>query len=189
MKKLGLVGAFVLVVLGCGCGGGGDDAGGGGAKNPNDVKTTGGTPAAITAFTKRDDSLTVDQIGPSDGALKPDGKMDAAFDVTIRGPVISVLIDSADDDKWQWDTYTKTDDIPAGMKAFAAGGAFTGQVGVFEADKVLNKDDGSFALADGNEHKLVVYVSDTGAFVAGAKFKIYAETPDHKIVEGPVVTY
>ena len=180
-----VLGMLGIVLMACG---GGDDTGGG-AKNPNDVKTTSGQPAALTGFAKRDDTLKVDKIGPSDGALKPDGKMDASFDVTVRGPVISLLIDSADDDKWQWDTYTKVNDVPAAMHAFAPGGALTGQIGIFEGDKLLNKEDGSFALTDNAEHKLTVYVSDTGAFVAGAKFKVYAETPDHKIVEGPVVVY
>ena len=179
-----------VVILGMGlaaCGGGGDESGG--TKTPNDVKTTAGQPAAITQFVKRDDSLKVDKVGPSDGALTPDGKMDAAFDVTIRGPVISVLVDSADDDKWQWDTYTKVNDVPASMKAFAAGGAFTGQVAVFENGKVLNNPDGSVEIKDNVEHHVVVYIADTGAFVAGAAFKIYAEGADHKIVEGPVLKY
>lgn len=188
MKKglalLGWIGVGLVTLIGCG---GGD--GGGGTKTPNDVKTTSGSQAAISAFAKRDDSGKVDKIGPSDGNLKPDGKMDVTFDLTIKGPVIAILVDSADDDKWQWDTYTKLNDIPADMKAFAPGGALTGAIGVYEGDKLLNNEDGSFGLKDDAEHKLTIYIADTGAFVAGAKFKVYAETADHKVLQGPTVTF
>lgn len=166
---------------------GGDDTAGG-AKNPSDVKTTAATPAAITAFAKRDDSQKVDKIGVM-ASFKPDGKNDAAFDVTVKGPLIALLIDAADDSTWQWDTYTGTNDIPAAMKPFAPGGSQTGDLGIFEGDKLLNAADGSFKLDDDKEHKLTIYIVDTGAFSAGAKFKILGETPDHKVIEGPTITY
>lgn len=185
MKKLPLLLLFAISA----CGGGADEAGG--PKNPGDVKTTEGAaqPAAITQFAKRDDSLKVDKIGPANGQLKPDGKNDAAFDVTLRGPVVALLIDAADESQWQWDTYTGTSDVPVAMKAFAPGGAMTGEIGVFENDKALNNADGSCQIKDAAEHHLVVYVADTGAFTPGAKFKILAETPDHKVIEGPTLTY
>jgi hypothetical protein len=170
------------------CGGGGDDAGGGGTKTPNDVKTTSASAAAITAFAKRDDSQKVDKVGVM-ASFKPDGKNDAAFDVTVKGPLIALLIDAADDSQWQWDTYTGQNDVPKDMKAFAPGGAQTGDLGIFEGDKNLNAADGSFKLDDDKEHKLSIYIVDTGAFSAGAKFKILGETPDHKVVEGPTITY
>lgn len=174
----------IVGLLGCG---GGDDTTGG-AKNPSDVKTTSASAAAITAFAKRDDSQKVDKVGVM-ASFKPDGKNDAAFDVTVKGPLIALLIDAADDSQWQWDTYTGTNDVPKDMKAFAPGGAQTGDLGIFEGDKNLNAADGSFKLDDDKEHKLTIYIVDTGAFTPGAKFKILGETPDHKVVEGPTITY
>lgn len=183
-----LLSCAMVLCVSVSCGGGGED-GGGMVKNPNDVKPTSGQPAAITKFEKNANSQKVDKVGGADGQLTPDGKMDAAFDVTIRGPIIAILVDSEGDAAWQWDTYVGIQEVPVQMKALAPKGAMTGGIGVFENDKSINKADGSFAIEDNNEHHLTIYIADTGAFTPGSGFRLYAETPDHKIVEGPVAKY
>jgi hypothetical protein len=188
MKRLVACAIAVLVALSLAeCGGGGDE--GGGPKAPNDVKPASAKEAAITEFKKRDDSQKVDKIGGADGQLAPDGKMDAAFDATIRGPLIGLLVDSEGDSAWQWDTYVGTQEVPAQMKALAPKGMMTGGLGVFENGNPLNKPDGSLTITDDAEHHVVIFISDTGAFIPGASFKLLGETPDHKVIEGPVAKY
>ncbi len=175
MKKLA-----VLALLAA-CGGGAADV-----KNPTDTKPSG---AAITQFAKRDDALKVDKIGGADGQLGPDGHNDAAFDATIRGPAVGVLVFAESDNSWQWDTYVGIQDVPVQMRALVPKGSMTGGIGVFENGKPLNGPNGSFVLLDDKEHHVVVYISDNGAFQPGSAFKMLAETPDHKIIESPVAKF
>lgn len=176
MKKLA---GLVLLAA---CGGGSTDV-----KNPNDAKPNDG--AAITQFSKRDDALKVDKIGGADGQLTPDGHNDASFDVTIRGPIVGILVYGEGDNSWQWDTYVGIQDVPAQMRALVPKGSMTGGIGVFEGGKPLNNPNGSFVLLDDKEHHLVVYISDNGAFQPGSAFKMVAETPAHKIIESPVAKF
>lgn len=174
-----LVPVLVLVLGGCG--------GGEPAKNPNDTKPAAGAAPAITQFEKRADKA--DMIGGSDGSFKPDGHPDQAFDAAFHGPIVSLVILSVNDNAYQWDTYTGLQTIPASMHALVPKGHQTGGIGVYEAGKLLNNPDGSFAMTDDKEHHVVIYLSDNGAFQPGASFKLLAETPDHKIVEGPVTKF
>jgi hypothetical protein len=191
MKLASLVSALLVVssasVLACG--GGAEEAA---PKSPADVAKP--APPAITAFAKRADSQQVDKIGGNDGNLKPDGFKDAAFDVTLRGPIIALYLFSTNDKgepdgSWQWDTRVANEAFPDALKSFRPKGGMTGAVGVFEGDQALNAANGGFTLAAGSEKKVVVYVADQGAFQAGAHFKLVAEGPDHAIIDGPVLTY
>ena len=143
----------------------------------------------ISQFAKRADALAVDKIGGADGALKPDGKNDAAFDATIQGPLVALAVTCENDNSWQWDTYVGLQNVPAEMKALAPKGNLTGGIGVFENGQPLNGLDGSFVLSDDKPHKVILYISDNGAFQPGSRFKLYGETPDHKIVEGPIAKF
>src|SRR5260221_3747298 len=173
----------LAVVLAVGCGGGAAET------KPPETNKSLRSQMTISQFAKRADALAVDMIGGSDGALKPDGHNDAAFDATVRGPLIALLVDAEDDNSWQWDTYTGLQNVPVEMKALAPQGSLTGGIRVFENGLPLNNPDGSFVITDDKEHHLVLYISDNGAFQPGAKFKLFGETPDHKIVEGPVAKF
>jgi hypothetical protein len=190
MKLASLLSALVVSSSACllACGG----AEGAAPQTPADVATP--APPAITAFVKRADSQQVDKIGGNDGNLKPDGFKDAAFDVTLRGPIVALYMFSTNDKgepdgSWQWDTRVADEAFPSALKSFRPKGGMTGAIGVFEGEKVLNAANGSFNLPAGSEKKVVVYVADQGAFQAGAHFKLVAEGPDHTIVDGPVLTY
>lgn len=189
MKKLALM--LVLGAAACGGGGGIPEV----PKNPGDVVTppAAGKPS-ISGFAKRADSLKVDKIGGNDGNLKPDGRNDASFDVALRGPLVALFLFSVNDKgepdgSWQYDTIVSTQKYPDAIKSFVAKGGMTSGIGVFESDKVLNKEDGSFALSDAAEHKVQVYFTDIGAFQPGAKFKLMAEAADHTVLSSDVITY
>lgn len=186
--------ACVLILATAACGGAAAE----GPKNPGTLTNTpplaGSSKASISGFAKRADSLKVDKIAGNDGNLKPDGRSDAAFDVTLRGPIVALYLFSTNDKgepdgSWQYDTIVGKQAYPAAIKSLVAAGGMTAGIGVFEGDKVLNKDDGSFALSDAAEHKVSVYFSDIGAFQPGAHFKLVAETPDHELVSSNVIAY
>lgn len=188
MKKL----ACVLVLAAAACGGGATPEG---PKNPGDVTPPTGGPAkpAVMGFAKRADSLKVDKIGGNDGNLKPDGRNDAAFDVTLKGPLVAIFLFSVNekgdpDGSWQYDTIVGTQEYPSTLKSYVSKGGMTAGIGVFENDKIVNKDDGSISIADG-EHKVQLYLSDIGAFQPGSRFKLMAEAADHSILSSEVVTY
>jgi hypothetical protein len=188
VKKL----AYVLVLAAAACGGGGGGSVDG-PKNPGDVTPPTASKPAVMGFAKRADSLKVDKVAGNDGNLKPDGRNDAAFDVTLRGPLVALFLFSTNekgdpDGSWQYDTIVGTQDYPATLKSYVAKGGMTSGIGVFEGDKLLNKDDGSLAVDD-KEHKVVIYLSDIGAFQPGSHFKLMAEAADHSILSSDVVTY
>jgi len=184
----------LMTAVALACGGGGTLEG-----KPADVPTTSGSApttaggAKLTAFAKSPDSLKVDKIGGSDGSLKADGTMDAAFTLELEGPVLALFIVTTDatgtpDGNYQWDTVVATQEMPPEMKGLVKTGGMTGGLGVFENGQPINKADGSLPAITG-AHKLDVYVSNTGAFQPGAHFRIMAEQPDHTIVKSPIATY
>ena len=184
----------LMTAVALACGGGGTLEG-----KPADVPTTSGSApttaggAKLTAFAKSPDSLKVDKIGGSDGSLKADGTMDAAFTLELEGPVLALFIVTTDatgtpDGNYQWDTVVATQEMPPEMKGLVKTGGMTGGLGVFENGQPINKPDGSLPVITG-AHKLDVYVSNTGAFQPGAHFRIMAEQPDHTIVKSPIATY
>lgn len=170
--------AIVFVLVACG-----------GPSEPAKPPPPPSANVTFSQFAKRDDAMKVDMVGPADGALKPDGHPDAAFDVTLRGPIIALLVDSENDNSWQWDTYTGLQTVPVEMQALAPKGSMTGGIGVFENGKPINDPNGGLLIDDEKEHHLVIYIADNGAFQAGSSFKIYGETKDHKIVHGPVAKF
>ena len=175
------------------CGGGGSLEG-----KPADspTTTTSGGPvveAKIKAFDKSPDMLKVDKIGGSDGALKGDGSNDAAFSVEVDGSFLSIFVVTTDaagkpDGNFQWDTLIANQEMPPEMKGLVKTGGMTGGLGVFENGQVVNRPDGSLAPMSGS-HKLDIYISNVGAFVAGAHFQIMLEKPDHTMVKGPVAAF
>lgn len=146
-------------------------------------------PPAILELKKRDDALKVDKVGPSDGDLAPNGKMDATFDATVRGPILALLLDAEGDSLWQWDTYVGLQTVPVQMKALQPKGGLSGGIGVFENGQLLSAKDGQLRIDDDRVHHLVLYVDDNGEFKPGAGFKLYAETADHQVIESQIVTF
>lgn len=175
------------------CGGGGALEG-----KPADAPTTTGTTgpvaeAKVKSFDKSPDMLKVDKIGGSDGALKGDGNNDAAFTAEVDGNFVSIFVVTTDasgkpDGNFQWDTLIANQDMPPEMKGLVKTGGMTGGIGVFENGQVVNKPDGSLAPMSG-PHKLDIYISNVGAFTAGAHFQLLLEKPDHTMVKGPVAAF
>lgn len=110
----------------------------------------------------------VDKIGNKDGALAGDGVKDLVFDAEIEGPAIAFIVVSVDgtglqDGAFSADTYTGTQKPPSEASVEMKPGKFTGGVGVFEDDKLVNAKDGSIAALSGAKHKLALHISSKEA--------------------------
>lgn len=194
MRTLLLATCLAVPLTAFACGGGGTLEG-----KPADSPTTTGSSAAATgdtkvkSFDRSAEMLKVDKIGGSDGALKGDGSNDAAFTAEVEGPILSIFVVTTDaagkpDGSFQWDTKIANEEMPPEMKGLVKTGGMTGGLGIFENGQVVNKPDGSLAPMSGT-HKLDLYISNVGAFVAGAHFQILVEKPDHTMVRGPVAAF
>lgn len=193
MRSVLIATTFVVPFVAFACGGGGSLEG-----KPVDSPTTTGTGTAATdvkikSFDTSADMLKVDKIGGSDGALKGDGSNDAAFTLEVEGSFISIFVVTTDaagkaDGNFQWDTIIANQEMPPEMKGLVKSGGMTGGVGVFENGQVVNRPDGSLPPMSG-AHKLDVYVSNVGAFTAGAHFQVLVEKPDHTMVKGPIAAF
>ncbi|CAN5759096.1 hypothetical protein BH09MYX1_BH09MYX1_34550 [soil metagenome] len=174
------------------CGGGGSLEGKP-ADSPTATASGSAVEAKIKSFDKSADMLKVGKIGGSDGALKADGSNDAAFSVEVEGSFLAIFVVTTDaagkpDGNFQWDTLIANEDMPSDMKGLVKTGGMTGGVGVFENGQVVNKPDGSLPPMSGS-HKLDIYISNVGAFVAGSHFQLLVEKPDHTMLKGPVATF
>ena len=151
-----------------------------------------GDKTTVTAFAKAPDSLKVDKVGGSDGALKPDGNMDAAYSVEIDGPVTALFVLSSDasgapNGEYDADTLVGGQDIPKDVGVTLKGHNTAG-LGVFEGDKLVSAADGSLNLPAG-KHKLTIYFANTGVLTPGASVVIFAQGADKSVVKGPVSTF
>jgi hypothetical protein len=152
----------------------------------------GGDKTTVTAFAKAADSMKVDKVGGSDGALKPDGNMDAAYSVEIDGPVTALFVLSSDasgapNGEYDADTLVGGQDIPKEIGVTLKGHNTAG-LGVFEGDKLVSAADGSLNLPAG-KHKLTIYFANTGVLTPGASVVIFAQGADKSVVKGPVSTF
>jgi hypothetical protein len=121
----------VLVVLGAiGCA----------SSPPANVSPAAGSTDAIT-LEKSSDSGKVDRVGPSDGALTPDGTNDLAFVSQVDGPIAALFLVGVDEagkptGAFQADTLVGESESPAELGAKPGSG--TSGLGVFEGEKQLN---------------------------------------------------
>jgi len=175
--------ACLLVVIGMlGC-----------AANPS-APVESGTPAASGAsvtLEKSADSGQVDRVGPTDGALAPDGTNDLGFVAQVDGPVAALFLVAVDETgkptgTFQADTLVGQSESPAELGAKPGSG--TSGLGVFEADKALNSKDGALEAIGDGPHHLTLYVAPSGAVSAGTKLRVYAQRPDKSLVAGSTVT-
>ncbi len=151
-----------------------------------------GDKTTVMAFVKTADSMKVDKVGGSDGALKPDGNMDAAYSVEIDGPVTALFVLSSDasgapNGEYDADTLVGGQDIPKEIGVTLKGHNTAG-LGVFEGDKLVSAADGSLNLPAG-KHKLTVYFANTGVLAPGASVVIFAQGGDKTVTKGPVSTF
>lgn len=149
---------------------------------------------AIGATSVASDSLAVDRVRGSDGAIATDGTRDGAFLVTLQGPFVALALITTDtagapSGSQQWDTYVGTKAVPAAIGAGFSVGSQTWQLGVWEGTTLVNKADGSLGPLGPGPHALHVYAQPSGWFSAGKYFRVVAELADGTLVRGPVVTY
>jgi hypothetical protein len=159
----------------------------------NNCRATGTASAGVTAAAVAPDSHQVDKVSPRDGAIASDGAKDAAFDLTVTGPLsaLAIIVTDANGKGTSnqiWDSIVGTDPIPAGMMVGFSVGSQTWQVGVFEGDTLLNRPDGRLPPLDGT-HQVRLYASDSGYFKPGTSFRLIAELPDGSLTLGPVFVY
>jgi hypothetical protein len=192
--SLALAGAALvaLVASASACGGDPKEPKVPGPTTATPTTTTTGEKTTVTSFAKAPDSMKVDKVGGSDGALKPDGAMDVGYTAEIDGPVTALFILSSDasgapNGEYGADTLVGAQSIPKEIGVTLKGGNTAG-LGVFEGDKLISLADGSVALAAG-KHKLTIYFANTGVLTPGASVVLFAQAPDKNVVKGPVATF
>jgi hypothetical protein len=154
---------------------------------------TGTAGAGVTKSAVAPDSHMVDKVSPTDGAIRMDTRNDAAFDLTVTGPISGLAIITCDNNgkginNQIWDSLVGTTPIPKGMMVSLGSGAQTWQVGIFEDGQLVNNADGSLPALSGT-HDLRMYASDSGFFKSGYYFRLIAVLPDGSLTYGPVFPY
>jgi hypothetical protein len=139
---------------------------------------------------KSPDSGQVDRVGPSDGALGPDGTNDLAFVAQADGPISAIFLVGVDDGgkptgTFQADTLVGATESPPELGAKPGNG--TSGLGVVESDKMLNAKDGSLEELGAGPHRFTLYIAPSPA-VAGTKLRVYLQRPDKSLVAGGTVT-
>ena len=147
--------------------------------------------AAPPLLDKAADSGQVDRVGPSDGALTPDGEKDLGFVVQFEGPASALFLVGVDDSgaptgTFQADTLIGDSEGPKELGAKPGGGTLG--IGVMDGEQVLNAKDGSLPDIGPGPHRLNVYVSTTPAAAAGKKIRLYVLRPDNRLVPGATLT-
>ncbi len=130
-------------------------------------------------------------MGPTDGALTPDGRNDLGFAIQTEGPIAALFLVAVDETgkpngTYQADTLIGQAESPRELGT-STGGSTAG-LGVFDGDKPLNTDQGALeGMADG-PHRLLLYVSPSSALTSGTKVRVYLQRPDNTLVAGATVT-
>lgn len=139
---------------------------------------------------KSTDSGQVDRVGPSDGALSPDGKNDLGFVAHADGPIAALFLVAVDDSgkptgAFQADTLVGATESPAELGTKPGSG--TAGLGVFEGAKPLNDEDGALGAIGDGPHQLTLYVAPSDAIPTGSKLRIYLQRPDKSLIAGGTV--
>ncbi len=150
------------------------------------------TPVRIRAFGVAPDSLKVDKVGGTDGAIRPDGVPDAAFTLDVSGTFVAAFVITTDEKGTpnhdaQWDTLTANQDMPPAMRGLVKSGGMTSGIGFYEDGQVVNQVDGSMART-GGEHHFQIFLSTNGVLAPGIHLQLVLERPDHEVVRSAVVT-
>jgi hypothetical protein len=153
-----------------------------------------GEPGDPAILDMRIAEARMDVVAPADDGLHPDGESDAAFQVTVRGPLVSLALLTTGDDGasccgQQWDTVVRDEPIPSGMASGFSSGAETWVLGVSEDDVLWNRADGSLETIGPEEVDLVLHASASGYFCWGNFFQARGETEDGEVLTGPVVEW
>jgi len=172
---------WVLVVLGLsGCAGG----------SPAKVVEPAAQGATIS-LAKSADSGQVDRIGPSDGALSPDGTNDLGFAISVEGPIAALFLVAVDESgkpngSYQADTLVGQTESPTELGAKPGSG--TAGLGVFNGDQALNTKEGALDGVGDGPHQLTLYIAPSAAVISGTKLRVYAQRPDLTLIAGSTVT-
>jgi hypothetical protein len=148
------------------------------------------TTESAPTLVKSADSEQVDRVGTSDGALAPDGVKDIGLTLTVDGPVEAIFVVAVDasgapSGVFQADTLVGNSESPRELGAKP--GAGTSGLGVFDADKLLNSNDGSLTPLAAGAHRLTLYLSPPPSLAAGKQLRVYVQRPDKSLVTGPAL--
>lgn len=140
---------------------------------------------------KSSDSGQVDRVGPSDGALGPDGTNDLGFVTQADGPLSAIFLVSVDETgkptgTFQADTLVGTAESPQELGAKPGNG--TSGLGVMEGEKLLNAKDGALEAVGAGPHRFTLYTAPSPAVTSGTKLRVYVQRPDKSVVGGGMVT-
>lgn len=136
----------------------------------------------------------VDRTSRADGPIRPDGNVDARFDVELEGAFVALALAATDANGrplglQQWDTFAGDQLIARSSSRGFGSSKATWQLGVFRDGVAMLNERGVLApLPDGHQ-SLQLYASDTGLFRAGTHFRVFGVLADGTVVESPVATY
>ncbi|MFO0670369.1 MAG: hypothetical protein U0235_12205 [Polyangiaceae bacterium] len=188
--------AILGLSLVCGCGGSeppaksAADGTSGGTQTTTTTVQPAGT-AKVKTFKQSTESMKVDKVGGSDGALKPDSSPDLAFEAEVEGPIKAVFLISTDakgmpTGEYQADSIVGLNELPKDFPIAVRAGMLTAGVGVWEGAKMLSRPDGSLEPIGPGAHKLSLYVASTGVLAPGSHVRLIVLRADNTISEGPV---
>lgn len=132
----------------------------------------------------------VDHVSPADEGVVPDGKEDACFKApALPGNLDGLILVTVDEQGapccgQEWDTLIGDEPLPQMQFGLGFGkGAQTWVLGAATCDKgcpLLNDAKGHLALGGtrANPKAVILYASDSGYFVHGQRFRLFARTPD-----------
>jgi len=133
-----------------------------------------------------------DRVSAVDGAPAPDGKVDPRIDVYLEGRFVALMLVPVGPNKHRggrpWDTIVEDDPLPSGVSGGFERGSASWQLGVFdgEADRSLQRPDGSLVPLGEGRRLVHLYASDDGTIEDGTILRVVGELADGSIVEGPV---
>ncbi len=146
--------------------------------SPPDAGVDAGPPGTIPDSAKA--ATQVDLVGAGDKNVAADGAVDATIKARLVGPVDGLILVTTNAagtpaGGQQWDTITGADPLPDIGSPFSSGGQ-TWVLGVFDANGAkLNDAEGRISLPAGVQD-LTLAASDSGYFVAGQSFRLYARS-------------
>lgn len=136
-----------------------------------------------------------DHASAVDGAPAPDGKPDPRIDVYLEGRFVALMLvpDSANTHRYRrpWDTIVEDDPLPTTATGGFERGSASWQLAVLdgEAERSLQRPDGSLIPFGGGRRLVHLFASDDGTIEEGTTLRVLGQLADGSLVEGPAFAF